>query len=157
MSTPHQIQRLLQAGQLQESPASDGDVAALWQKAVTSARDARNPANSPDNQYVLGYQALLQMSTALLACAGYRTRGAQGHHANTFYAVAALGITGLEEINISTERIRLMRKVSAYEPGSPTPGQINALFGLMDTVMPPAQRWLAEQRPGASFDPPLRR
>jgi hypothetical protein len=136
---------------LQESPASDGDVAALWQKAITSARDARNSSNSPDNQYVLGYQALLQMSTAVLACAGYRTRGAQGHHANTFYAVAALDIAGLDEINISTERIRLMRKVSAYEPGSPTPGQIRALFELMDSVMPDAQRWLAAQRPAVSF------
>jgi hypothetical protein len=151
MSTPHQIQKMLEAGQLQESPASDGDVTALWQKAVTSARDARNPANSPDNQYVLGYQALLQMGTALLASAGYRTRGAQGHHANTFYAVAALGIAGLEEINISTERIRLMRKVSAYEPGSPTPQQIGALFELMDAVMPDAQQWLAAQRAAVSF------
>ncbi len=65
---------------------------ALWEKALRSSRDARNTANSADNQYVLGYQALLQMGTAILAAAGYRTRGAQGHHANTFYAVAGLGI-----------------------------------------------------------------
>lgn len=100
---------------------------------------------------MLGYQALLQMGTSLLAAAGYRTRGAQGHHATTFYAVAALGIEGLEEINIRSDRIREMRKVSAYEPGSPLPGQIAALFELTDEVMPHAQRWLAAQRPAASF------
>lgn len=133
--------------------SSDANVAALWQKALASARDARNGTTAPDNQYVLGYQALLQMGTALLACAGYRTRGAQGHHATTFYAVAALGIEGLEEINIRSDRVREMRKVSAYEPGSPTPGQIAALFELMDALMPPAHRWLAAQRPRVAFPP----
>jgi hypothetical protein len=151
MSMPYRIQRLLEAGYLDEVDTSDGDAGALWQKAVTSARDSRNPATSPDNRYVLGYQALLQMSTAVLACAGYRTRGAQGHHANTFYAVAALDIPGLEEINISTERIRQMRKVSAYEPGSPTPEQIRSLNELLDAMMPHAHRWLASQRPAVSF------
>jgi hypothetical protein len=154
VSTPQRIQHLLDSRRLEDFSASDADVAALWQKAVTPARDARNSTNSPDNQYVLGYQALLQMGTAVLACAGYRTRGAQGHHATTFYSVAAFGIDGLEEIDILTDQIRKMRKGSAYEPGSPSPGQINALFELMDVVMPPALRWLSEQRPGASFDPP---
>jgi hypothetical protein len=151
MSTPHRIQKLLDAGYLQETDSGDEEVAALWQKAVVSARDARNPANSPDNRYVLGYQALLQMGTAVLACAGYRTRGAQGHHANTFHAVEALEIEGMREININTERVRQMRKVSAYEAGSPTLPQIEALFELMDAVMPHARRWLAAQRPAASF------
>lgn len=52
MSVPDRIQRLLDGGQLQDVEASDADVAALWQKAVTSARDAANPSNSADNQYV---------------------------------------------------------------------------------------------------------
>ena len=123
----------------------------MWHKALVSTNDARNPANSLDNQYVLGYQALLQMCTAVLACAGYRTRGAQGHHANTFYAVGSLQITGMEDINITMERIRQMRKVSAYEPGSPTAAQLASLFELTDIVMPAAQRWLAAQRPAVVF------
>lgn len=151
MSTPDRVQRMVEAGHLQENPTDDDDVAAMWQKAITSAGNARIPANSPDNQYVLGYQALLQMCTAILACAGYRTRGAQGHHANTFYAVGSLQIAGLEEINIQMERIRQMRKVSAYEPGSPSPQQLARLFELTDAVMPHAQRWLAAQRPAMSF------
>lgn len=153
MSTPDRVQRMLEAGHLHESSASDGDVAAMWHKALVSTSDARNPGNSIDNQYVLGYQALLQMCTAVLACAGYRTRGAQGHHANTFYAVGSLQIAGMEEINIAMERIRQMRKVSAYEPGSPTPAQLARLFELADTVMPAAQRWLEEQRPNTTFTP----
>lgn len=149
MSIPHRIQRLLEGGQLQETTAPDASVAALWEKAVASARDARNPANSPDNQYVLGYQALLQMGTAILAAAGYRTRGAQGHHANTFYAVAGLGIPGLEELDVRTERIRKMRTISAYEPGSPSPEQLKELRGLLDSTLPAARVWLVGSRPGA--------
>lgn len=86
MSTPPRIQQLLEGRSLQEATAAEADVAALWQKALASVRDARNSTTALDNQYVLGYQALLQMGTAVLACAGYRTRGAQGHHATTFYA-----------------------------------------------------------------------
>ncbi|HEX8431612.1 MAG TPA: hypothetical protein VF625_10000 [Longimicrobium sp.] len=149
MSIPHRIQRLLDGAQLQEVTATDENVSALWEKAVASARDARNLANSPDNQYVLGYQALLQMGTAILSAAGYRTRGSQGHHANTFYAVASLGVEGLEEIDIRTERIRKMRKLSAYEPGSPSPEQLDHLRELLDTTLPAARAWLAVKRPGA--------
>lgn len=151
MSIPHRIQRLLDGGQLQEFAALDADVSALWQKAVASARDARNAANSPDNQYVLGYQALLQMGTAILAAAGYRTRGAQGHHANTFYAVAGLGIEGLQEIDARTERIRKMRTTSAYEPGSPSAEQLEHLRKLLDTALPAARTWLVVARPDAQF------
>jgi hypothetical protein len=91
------------------------------------------------------------MGTAILSCAGFRTRGSHGHHANTFLAVAALGIDGLEEIGITTERIRKMRKTSAYEAGSVSLEQLGALKRLIGDLMPPAHRWLAIQRPGVPF------
>ena len=149
MTVPLKIQRLLDSRQLETIELPDADIAALWQKAVASARDAEHQGLSPDNQYVLAYQALLQMATAILAAAGYRTRGAQGHHASTFYAVAALGIEGLEEIDVRTERIRQMRKLSAYEPGSPAPEQMARLRELLETSLPAARRWLAARRPKA--------
>jgi hypothetical protein len=151
MSTPYRIERMLERGLLEQVAATDPEVSALWRKALASARDSRNEANAPDNRYVLGYQALLQAATAVLSCAGYRTRGAQGHHANTFHALAGLGIPGLEDVDIRSERIRKMRKLSAYEPESPAPEQIHALRRLLDEVMPPAHGWLAEQRPAVSF------
>ena len=147
MTVPAKLQRLLDSRQLETIEVSDADVAALWQKAVTSARDARREGLSPDNQYVLGYQALLQMATAILAAAGYRTRGAQGHHANSFYAVAALGIKGLEEIDVRTERVRRMRKLSAYEPGSPAPEQVRQLRELLESSLPAARQWLTSASP----------
>ncbi len=121
---------------------------------MRSSQDARNAANSDDNQYVLGYRALLQMGTAILAAAGYRTRGAQGHHANTFYAVAGLGIPGLEEMDVRVERIRQMRKLSAYEPGSPSAEQLTKLHQLVTETMPLVHSWLAAQRLNARFAPP---
>lgn len=155
MTIPTRIQRLIDDRALEAIKASDPDVAALWEKAVRSAQDSRNVQNSPDNQYVLGYQALLQMGTAILAAAGYRTRGAQGHHANTFYAVTALAITGLGELDIRAERIRQQRKLSAYLPGSPTAEQIAQLRELLDSSLPAARQWLGQARPQAKFTPPL--
>jgi hypothetical protein len=154
MTVPIKIQRLLDGGQLELLPRGDADVVALWEKALRSSRDARNAANSPDNQYVLGYQALLQMGTAILAAAGYRTRGAQGHHANTFYAVAGLGIAGLEEIDVRVEGIRRMRKLSAYEPGTPSGDQLRRLHELVTEALPFAHAWLVAQRRSAGFASP---
>ncbi|MBA4159382.1 MAG: hypothetical protein H0X65_18200, partial [Gemmatimonadetes bacterium] len=49
----------------------------------------------------LGYQAALQAASAVLEAAGYRTRGQMGgHHFNTFYALAALGDLGPEEVDV---------------------------------------------------------
>lgn len=149
MTVPAKLQRLLDSRQLETIEVSDADVAALWQKAVASARDAQSEGISPDNQYVLGYQALLQMATAILAAAGYRTRGTQGHHANTFYAVAALGIDTLNDIDVRSERIRQMRKLSAYEPRSPTAEQISRLRELLAGSLPAARKWLSATRPHA--------
>ena len=156
MTVPAKLQRLLDSRQLETIDAPDADVAALWQKAVASARDARREGLSSDNQYVLGYQALLQMATAILAAAGYRTRGAQGHHANTFYAVAALGIDMLSDIDLRTERIRQMRKLSAYEPRSPTSEQISRLRELLAESLPAARNWLSATRPHAALARPDR-
>ena len=153
MTVPLKIQRLLDSGQLEVLARSDADVAALWEKAVRSARDAHLAENSADNQYVLGYQALLQMGTAILAAAGYRTRGAQGHHANTFYAVAGLSIAGLEDLDIRAERIRQMRRLSAYEPGSPTQMQIKGLYELLDATLPHAYAWLHTTRTAIQLVP----
>lgn len=153
MSVPTRIQRLLDGGQMQVMAASDDHVAALWAKAVASARDTRNPANSTDNRYVLGYQALLQAGTAILAAAGFRTRGPQGHHASTFYAVAALGIEGLEGVDVRLESIRKQRAVSAYTPESPSPEQLTRLIRLMDEALPAARKWLATMRAAAPLVP----
>ena len=153
MTAPSRIQRLIDDRLLETIVASDADVASLWEKAVRSAQDSRNSQNSADNQYVLGYQGLLQMGTAILAAAGYRTRGAQGHHANTFYAVAGLAIAGLEEIDIRAEQIRQKRKLSAYLPGSPTAEQIDQLQKLLYSSLPAARQWLTTARAQVQFAP----
>ena len=153
MTAPSKIQRLIDDRVLETIQASDADVASLWEKAVRSAQDSRNTQNSADNQYVLGYQGLLQMGTAILAAAGYRTRGAQGHHANTFYAVAGLAIAGLEEIDIRAEQIRQKRKLSAYLPGSPTAEQIVQLQKLLQSSLPAARQWLTAARSRVQFAP----
>jgi hypothetical protein len=155
LTAPPKIQRLLDGGQLESLARTDAEVVALWEKALRSAKDAGNPANSTDNQHVLAYQALLQLSTAIIAAAGYRTRGPQGHHATVFYAVAGLEVPGLEEIDIRAEKIRRMRKLSAYEPGSPSPKQLDSLRELVAVALPFAHRWLVAGRPKATFSPPL--
>ena len=149
MTVPANIQRLLDSRQLETIEVSDADVAALWQKAVASARDAQNEGTSPDNQYCPGLSGAPADGDGNPRGGGYRTRGTQGHHANTYYAVAALGIDTLNDIDVRSERIRQMRKLSAYEPRSPTSEQISRLRELLAGSLPAARKWLSATRPHA--------
>jgi hypothetical protein len=50
VTVPPTIQRLLEDKLLERIQAPEGDVTALWEKAVRSMQDSRNSQNSPDNQ-----------------------------------------------------------------------------------------------------------
>lgn len=107
-------------------------------------------------RHALWYQALLQAASAVLMLAGYRPRGAgPGHHHDLFYAVSGLGIPGLEDIAIRTERVRKQRSRSVYEPDFSTEADLGDVYGLQDALLPPIRRWLEASRPDIASKLPL--
>lgn len=132
---PDRIQMLIDDRRLEVVAPAKGEVAARWKKALASNKDARIPAISPDNAISLGYQAAMQAASALLEMAGYRTKGSTGgHHYNTFYAVAALRLPGLEDIDVDSERIRKMRSSSFYAAGEAKPSDVKTLVDWLDSI-----------------------
>lgn len=120
MTVPPRIQRLIEGNQMERVIPDPEKVVVLWGKALASSRDSRKGLSN-DNAVTLGYQAALQAASAVLEAAGYRTRGQMGgHHFNTFYALAALPYPGLEEVDVVSERIRKMRKLSFYDAAEAT-------------------------------------
>jgi hypothetical protein len=149
VSVPPRIARLIEARRMEPFDATDADVAALWTKAIASARDSRHPANSIDNRHSLGYQALLQGAGAVLMTAGYRPRGrGPGHHHDLFYAVSGLSIPGAEDVDVRTERARRQRSRAVYEAGLSTESEVDEVYRLQDEFLPAMHRWLTSRRPG---------
>jgi hypothetical protein len=57
---------------------------------VRDIADASIEALSDDRRFATAYNAVLQLSTMALACAGYRVGSGAGHHLKTFEAVKAV-------------------------------------------------------------------
>ena len=57
-------------------------------------KDASIAGLSDDRRFATAYNAVLQLATMVIACAGYRVSAKQGHHENTFLALElAMGNT----------------------------------------------------------------
>lgn len=76
----HQIDRLLEARNLEQVQADDAEVAAIWAAALREWSDASVPGLSVAGAFTHVYQAALRGATAMLRAAGYRSRGAVGGH-----------------------------------------------------------------------------
>ena len=56
-------------------------------------KDAAIAGLSEDRRFATAYNAVLQLATIVIACAGYRVGAKQGHHENTFVALElAMGL-----------------------------------------------------------------
>lgn len=147
MTVPLRIARLIEGRQM-EAVAPDPDRAAgLWAKALAASADSRKGLH-PDNAVSLGYQSAFQAASAVLECAGYRTKGASpGHHHNTFYALAGLGLSGLEQVDLDSERIRKMRSTSFCGADEASEEQVEAVHRWLDALLPAARKALVDRMP----------
>ncbi len=87
---PGSVQRMLAIGRLREQAFSGPEWAAVWRKAVESARDAELPDMSLDGALRSAYDAGHLACLALLASHGLRPGGGPGHHEMAFAGAAAL-------------------------------------------------------------------
>src|SRR5690625_3617831 len=90
-SWPARVQRMLEMGRLREQSATREQVAAVWQKAIESARDAGLEGLSVDGALRSAYNAGHLAALAFLVAHGLRPGGGQGHHEMAFSGASALG------------------------------------------------------------------
>ncbi len=107
---------MLEMGRLREQAAAPEQVAAMWQKAVESARDAQLEGLSIDGALRSAYDAGHLAALAILATHGLRPGGGQGHHEMAFAGAAALGGEALSDLVPDSMEIRGLRKGSMYDP-----------------------------------------
>jgi hypothetical protein len=146
----HRIERLLEARNLEQVPAEDAEVAALWAAALREWRDASIPGLSVPGAFTHVYQAGFRAATALVRAAGYRPRGAiGGHHYVTFYATAGLGDSQLERIADLMQGIRGGRHTALYgDDEELDPDDLEKARGHVSQLLRESHRWLIAERPG---------
>lgn len=145
----HQIDRLLEARSLEEVPAEDAEVAAIWAAALREWSDALVPGLSVAGAFIHVYQAAFRAAVAVVRAAGYRARGAVGgHHHVTFYALAALSDGELARLANVMQGIRGGRHTALYgDEEELDTEELGSARMHVQQLLREVHRWLGERRP----------
>ena len=127
---------MLDAKRLREQATSAASVAAVWQKAVQSARDAELDGMSIDGSLRAAYDAGHMAALALLAAHGLRPGGGADHHEMAFAAAAAWGDPALADLVPDSEEVRGLRKGSMYDPTIAGPAERDVALKWMRRTLP---------------------
>lgn len=144
---PHGIRRMLEVGRLRAQPATREQVAAVWRKAVESARDAELEGMSTDGALRSAYDAGHLAALALLAAHGLRPGGGAGHHEMAFAGAAALGYEALSDLVPDSAEVRGLRKGSMYDPVIAGPEDRDHALRWMRRTLPAVREALRSADP----------
>lgn len=76
--------KLVAANRAKPHKTSKQELDGLRAVVERDLKDAAIPGLSVDRRFATAYNAVLQLATMAIACAGYRVSAKQGHHENTF-------------------------------------------------------------------------
>ncbi len=77
-------QKLVATNRAKPHRTSRQEIAGLRAVVERDFKDAAVAGLSEDRRFATAYNAVLQLATMVIACAGYRVSAKQGHHENTF-------------------------------------------------------------------------
>jgi hypothetical protein len=140
---------LLDSRSLLEHSATDGEVAAMWEKAVQTLENSRRGLD-PSVEFTVAYTAALQTAIALLYACGYRPSG-RDHHHNAFSGALAVGAGELARAARELDQLRLGRHEAVYgvELGVPE-AQMQAVRESTVLLMREARQRILAERPALS-------
>ena len=80
-------QQLIASNRAKTHKTSKQEIDGLRAVVGRNLKDASMAGFSEDRRFATAYNGVLQLATMVIACAGYRVSGKQGHHENTFLAL----------------------------------------------------------------------
>ncbi len=147
---PESVENLLHSNRLKRGVATLESIAALWQKAVESARDSELAGMSIDGALRAAYDAGHAAALALLAAYDLRTGSGRGHHEVAFSAAAALGGEDLKDLVPDSTEIRGLRHGSMYDPRKATTEDRDHALEWMQRTLPAFRRAILAKSPSLS-------
>jgi len=146
------LEILLQSRQIEERPAPDAEVRSAWEKAVMTRRSVAGMRDFPETEFSIIYTSALQAGTAVLRCAGDRTRGGDHHH-NTFAGVAAVGTDDLARAGRDLDSMRSARHEAVYATQIVVDNDdVVDLRRKAGRLFMAAYRFIADSRPALAAD-----
>jgi uncharacterized protein (UPF0332 family) len=134
-------------GKLVKYETSAEEIKNLFELADRDIKDSGVTALSSDRRFATAYNAVLQLSTILLHCKGYRSKGA-GHHYVTL--IALKGILGKEYCGLADyfDACRTQRNKADYMlAGSVSEGDVEELLSEVKIFRLTVKKWVKRNYP----------
>lgn len=108
------LKTLLAKGQLRKHKTSSREIKELLALIERDLKDANQTGLSLDRRFATAYNAALQLATAALYAAGYRTAG-HGHHWTTLHALPEIMGSKAQKRTDYLDACRTKRNVVDYD------------------------------------------
>jgi len=141
-------QDLLADGRVRTHTASRQELDALRSVIDRDLADASIPSLSPDRRFATAYNAVLQLTKMVVACAGYRIAARSGHHQTSLSALElALGHPVPEWVDYfdacRRKRNRLDYDVASVVTGTEAEELLSKAQEFRDLI----EQWITQNRP----------
>ena len=144
------LEDLQKQKRLRAHETSRDEIAGLFKIAAKDMQDTSVDLISSDRRFATAYNAALQLSTIVLHCHGYRTRGG-GHHAATFAALGEIGIPELSDYSAYFDGCRSKRNITDYDrAGEITESEAEELLAEASAFHQAVKIWLKDHHPDLS-------
>ena len=144
------LTKLLAAERVRRHRTSEKEISSLRALVERDLRDARLRELSPDRAFAIAYNAALQLSTMVLACAGYRVSPSlPGHHQTTLEAARLALHSECRPLLDYFETCRRMRNTIDYDYAEVvTNSQAQELLRNTEAYRKLVEEWIAECHSG---------
>lgn len=139
-------QSLLQAQRIKPHRTSRQELDDLRDVVERDLQDAAVEGLSTDRQFATAYNAVLQLSKMVIACAGYRVVG-PGHHLTTFEAVEIAMGASISTLATYFDTCRRKRNQVDYDrANAATETEAEELLGKAEEFRELVEKWISKHR-----------
>jgi uncharacterized protein (UPF0332 family) len=139
--------QLLQRSRVQLHSTNKQEIDNLRQVVARGLADAAVTAISPDLRFQAAYNAVLQLATIVILCAGYRVRGRE-HHRTTFEAlpIAMGNVVATQAAYFDT--CRQKRNITTYDQtGLVSVTEVEDLLKQAASFQHDVEQWIRDNHP----------
>jgi len=138
---------LLQQNRVQQHSTNKQEIEQLRQVVARGLADAAVTAISTDLRFQAAYNAVLQLATTAIYCAGYRVKGRE-HHKTTFEALPLAMGNAVTQQATYFDTCRIKRNTITYDrAGLISQSEVEDLIKEAKSFQQLVEGWIAQRHP----------
>jgi uncharacterized protein (UPF0332 family) len=139
---------LLKEGRIDKHQTSWQELEDLRGVVERDLADANIPGLSDDRRFATAYNAALQSTKMVIACCGYRLRGAAGAHHTTFECLKLAMGTSIYKTAAFLDQCRRKRNIADYDAaGRVSTTEVDEMIKVAKSFAEEVEKWIGKNYP----------